>query len=58
MKRATLRGTALIALDTLAPGVERATPPFGEEWRPVDKHLPHYRQAMGDFEMLYDVLVT
>lgn len=58
MKRATLRGTALIALDTLAPDVERAVPPFGEPWLPVDKHLPHYRQAMSDFERLYDVLVA
>ncbi|AGF73743.1 gluconokinase [Corynebacterium halotolerans] len=58
MKRATLRGTALIALDVLAPDVGRATPPFDEAWSPVAGHAGHYRHARGDFERLYTALVA
>lgn len=58
MKRATLRGTALIALDALAPDVERAVPPFDEAWEPVPGHRPHYRHARRVFERLYTSLVA
>ncbi len=58
MKRATLRGTALIALDSLAPDVERATPPFDEVCSPVPGHLPHYRHARREFQRLYEALVA
>ncbi len=55
MKRATLRGTALIALDTLDPGGQRALPPCGEALSPV--YPEHYAAARETFDALYEKLV-
>lgn len=56
-KRATLRGTALLALESLAPDVERASPPYGPEHRPVPGRAEHYRTARARFEELYGAVV-
>jgi gluconokinase len=56
-KRATLRGTALLALETLAQGVPPADPPYGPEHRPAPEHAEHYRGARARFERLYEALV-
>lgn len=40
IKRATLHGTALLALDTIAPDVERADPTIGRRFEPVPGTLP------------------
>lgn len=56
-KRATLRGTALLALESLAPDVERASPPCGPEHRPVPGRAEHYRTARARFEELYGAVV-
>ncbi|MDD7585505.1 MAG: gluconokinase [Corynebacterium glucuronolyticum] len=58
MKRATLRGTALIALDIIAPGISRAEPPFGEEITPVEKHQDYYRSLRENFDIYYDALIN
>ncbi|ALC07054.1 hypothetical protein CDES_13630 [Corynebacterium deserti GIMN1.010] len=55
MKRATLRGTALIVLEQLEPGGERATPPFGTTHEP--RFAYHYAQTRELFDALYDKLV-
>ena len=57
MKRATLRGTALIALDIIAPGVDRAEPPFGERICPTEANAEYYRELRTNFEALYKALV-
>ncbi|ALU38525.1 sugar kinase [Kocuria flava] len=56
-KRATLRGTALLALETLAAGVVPAEPPYGPEHRPVPARAEHYRGVRDRFEELYAALV-
>ncbi|GAB3593972.1 Xylulose kinase [Corynebacterium faecale] len=55
MKRATLRGTALIALNIIDPGGKRATPPLGEALQP--EHVEYYRTARGTFDELYDRVI-
>lgn len=55
MKRATLRGTALIALEVLDADGDRALPPFGEELQP--RYSEHYVQAREIFDDLYEKLV-
>lgn len=56
-KRATLRGTALLALETLAPGVAPAQPPYGPEHAPVPERAEHYRRGRARFEELYAALI-
>lgn len=58
MKRATLRGTALIALDVIDPGGERAVPPFGEPYHAHEDRAEHYRAMRKEFDKLYDDLVA
>ncbi|MBE6483910.1 MAG: sugar kinase [Actinomycetaceae bacterium] len=57
IKRATLHGTALLALDTLAPDVERADPTTGATFEPRAEHGAHYAAAREHFEDLYSKLV-
>lgn len=57
MKRATLRGTALIALEVIDAGGERATPPFGEALEPRSEHAEYYAKLGERFERLYGQLV-
>lgn len=55
MKRATLRGTALIALEVIDPGGPRATPPLGAALEPA--HVEYYAAAREKFAELYTKLV-
>lgn len=55
MKRATLRGTALIALEVLDPGGQRATPPLGAALQP--RNGEYFRAARAHFDELYEALV-
>ena len=56
-RQATLRGTALIALDVLAPGVPRVPVPLAETYKPVPEHADHYRLALARQQALYARLV-
>ncbi|WIM67628.1 gluconokinase [Corynebacterium breve] len=58
MKRATLRGTALITLDVIAPGIQRATPPFGEPMTPNPAHADYFDRLRTRFDELYSELVA
>lgn len=53
LKRSTLLGTALIALDTVAPGVERAVPPVSATYHPRAEFADHYAGVRARFEQLY-----
>lgn len=55
LKRATLHGTALLALETLAPDVARADPPVVGVYRPRAEHAAHYAAARERFDALYPV---
>lgn len=57
-KRTTLRGTAIMALDVLAPGTPRAQPATGPVRRPVTAHHAHYAQRVQAYQALYDALIT
>ena len=56
-KRATLRGTALLALESLAPDVVRARPPYGPAHEPVPGRAEHYAGVRARFEELYGAVV-
>ena len=58
LKRATLRGTALLALDALAPDVPRAEPPTVTTFRPQPHRSEHYAAARERFDTLYAVSTT
>ena len=53
MKRSTLRGNAVLALDTLAPGVDRAAPEFGEMVEPDEAREALYRERYRRFLEMY-----
>ncbi|AGL16761.1 gluconokinase [Actinoplanes sp. N902-109] len=55
--RATQRGTALLALDVLAPDVPRAARSTGAVYEPRPAHTEHYAQRRARFTELYDTLV-
>ncbi|QDO87307.1 sugar kinase [Ornithinimicrobium ciconiae] len=58
LKRTTLRGTALLTLDTLAPDVPRARPDLGKALAPDTNRRPYYTQRFGQFEKVYEALFT
>jgi gluconokinase len=53
LKRATLRGTALLALETLAPDVDRAETPVVRTYDPVPERAAHYGALRQRFDALY-----
>ncbi len=53
IKRMTLHGTALHALEIAAPGVDRAPVDTGPTREPDPAHAAHYRERLADFEALY-----
>lgn len=53
IKRSTLLGTALLALETVAPGVDRLGPAYGETLAPVEGSSEYYRDRVTRFETLY-----
>lgn len=57
MKRATLRGTALIAMETLAPRTAASQLPLGEAYEELDGVAEYYRQLRERFEALYAATV-
>jgi gluconokinase len=58
MKRVTLRGTALISLDVLAPNVARAEPAVGDTRWPINNRAPYYSARKQQFQDLYDAVVA
>ncbi len=56
IKRTTLHGTALLALDHLAPGVRRARPERGKALVPDYNRKPYYTERFQRFERVYDAL--
>lgn len=56
-RRATQRGTALLALDVLAPDVPRAARVTGATYEPVPAHVAHYAERRARFAEVYDALV-
>ncbi|WP_236050071.1 hypothetical protein [Paractinoplanes ovalisporus] len=53
-RRATQRGTALLALDVLAPDAPRASRATGTTYEPRPAHVEHYAQRRVRFAELYD----
>ena len=58
IKRATLRGTALHALDVLAPDTARAPVATAPTLHPVPAHRDHYRDRAEQYERLYRAVTT
>ena len=56
-RRATQRGTALLALDVLAPDVPRAPRATGETYEPRAVYAEYYAQRRARFAEVYDTLV-
>ncbi|SOC55969.1 gluconokinase [Ornithinimicrobium cerasi] len=56
MKRSTLHGTALLALETVAPDVRRARPDRGAALTPDYARRPYYTERFQRFERVYDAL--
>jgi gluconokinase len=56
-RRATQRGTALLALDVLAPGVPRAPRATGATYEPQPAHTEHYARRRARFAEVYEKLV-
>ena len=53
IKRATLRGAALLSLETVAPTTERVEVPTRATVHPRPEHSAHYRQRLERFEDAY-----
>jgi gluconokinase len=58
IKRATLRGTALHALEALAPDTPRAPVRTGPTLRPVPAHHDHYRDRAEQYDRLYRAVIA
>ena len=58
IKRSTLRGTALVALDVLAPGVARAASATGEIRRPVGDRAGYYSARAREYQNLYGAAIA
>jgi len=58
MKRVTLRGTALISLDVLAPDVARVEPVVGETRWPIKDRARYYSARQQQFERLYEAVIA
>jgi gluconokinase len=56
IKRSTLLGTALLALETVAPGVERIGPQHAPAIEPVEDRAGYYGERADRFERVYDAL--
>lgn len=54
LRRATLRGTVLLALDALAPDVRRAPTPLAVTEHPRPQHAAHFAAQRGRFAELYE----
>ncbi len=56
-RRATQHGTALLALEVLAPDTPRATRATGPTYEPRPAHVDHYAGRRARFAEAYDTLV-
>jgi gluconokinase len=56
-RRATQRGTALLALDVLAPDVPRAPRTTGATYEPRPAHADYYAARRARFAKVYDALI-
>ncbi|WP_328473427.1 FGGY family carbohydrate kinase [Actinoplanes sp. NBC_00393] len=56
-RRATQRGTALLALDVLAPDVPRAPRTTGATYEPRPAYVEYYAQRRARFAAVYDALL-
>jgi gluconokinase len=56
--RATLRGTALMSLEVLAPDVARAPSALAETYLPNPEHAAYYREAMARQEEVYGAVIN
>lgn len=56
-RRTTQHGTALLALDVLAPDVPRALRTTGATYEPHPGHVEHYAQRRTRFAEVYDALI-
>lgn len=57
-RRSTLRGTALLALDTVAPQVPRSQPDTGSVFAPAPERVAYYADRAAQFEQAYRSLVA
>lgn len=55
--RATLRGTALLTLDVLAPDVPRSPTALAETYAPQPENADYYREALARQERVYAALI-
>nr|NLD40601.1 gluconokinase [Actinomycetales bacterium] len=58
LKRSTLRGTALHALEVLVPDVEPAPAPRGATIEPDTSRYPYYHRRMERFGVIYDKVIA
>lgn len=58
IKRATLHGSALLALETLAPALERTPPDMGAVFEPHPKRTAYYTERLERFTELYEAAVA
>lgn len=58
IKRATLRGTAVHALEVLAPDTRREPPRTGPTLHPVAAHTAHYRTRAEQYDRLYRAVIA
>ena len=58
IKRATLHGSALLALETLAPRLDRTPPDMGAVFEPHPKRTAYYTERMARFTELYDKAIA
>lgn len=57
ISRATLHGTALLTLDAIDPGGERAPTPLGDRAAHAVEHAAHYATQRERFQELYDAML-
>lgn len=57
IKRSTLHGTALLALEQIAPDVERAEVDLGPWAEPNPEHAGYFDERLAAFEKLYGAVV-
>ncbi|MEE6280229.1 gluconokinase [Georgenia sunbinii] len=58
IKRSTLHGTALLALETVAPGIARTEPTSDETREPVPGRRAYYERRAGEAAALYDAVIA
>lgn len=58
IKRATLHGSALLALEKLAPGLERTPPDMGQVYEPHPRRTAYYTERMMQFADLYEAAIV